>query len=77
MLPGIVPIWNTDDISNATRNSTITEEEKLKVPELSEGIVVSPCQLPCTSTKATVQVSMKADFHQPGLMGAEILRPPY
>ena len=30
MLPGIVPIWNTDDISKATRNSRITEEEKLR-----------------------------------------------
>ena len=76
MLSGFLPIWNTDNLSKATRNSSITEEEKLKIPSLSEGIAVSPCKLPCTSTKATVQVSMKAEFNQPGLMGAEILRPP-
>ena len=75
MIPGIVPIWNTDDIRKATRNASITEEKKRKVIKLSEGLVVSPCKLPCTSTKATSQLSWQSDFSQPGFRGAEIHSP--
>ena len=75
IIPGIVPIWNTDDISKATRNFKITEEEKYKVMELSEGLVVSPCKLPCTSTKATAQLSWQSDFSRPGFREIEIGRP--
>ena len=77
MFPGIVPIWNTDNMSKATRNSSITEEKKLKVQQLAEGLVASPCKLPCTSTKVTAQLSMQAAFNKPGVRVAEIYKPSY
>ena len=66
MYPGIVPVWNTDNISKATRHSSIKEEEKYKFSALAEGILDSPCKLPCTSTKATAQLSMQGDYNQSG-----------
>ena len=70
MIHGIVPIWNTNSISSATRNSSITEEEKHLLCELAEGLVDSPCNLPCTSTKATAQFAMGAN--EPQLMASGI-----
>ena len=75
MFPGIAPIWNTDDISKATRNSSIIEEKKDKYTLLAEGLDVSPCKLPCTSTKVTAQLAMVANDNQPGSRVAEKYSP--
>ena len=75
MFPGILPIWNTDDISKATRKSSIMEEKKDKYTLLAEGLEESPCKLPCTSTKVTAQLSMQANDNIPGTRVAEICMP--
>ena len=77
MFPGIVPIWNTGNISKASRNSSITGDKKLKFQQVAEGFAASPCKLPCTSTKATAQLSMQADNQQPGISFAEIYKSSY
>ena len=74
MLPGIVPIWNTNNISKATRNSSINKKEKDSLYEFAEGLAVSPCKLPCTSTKAAAQLAMQMDYNQSGIWVAEICR---
>ena len=74
IFPGIVPIWNTDDISKATRNLSMTENEKVQLAEITDGLIVSPCKLPCTSTKATAQLSMQTKTNQSGIRVVEIRR---
>ena len=67
IFPGIVSIWNTDDISKATRNLSMTENEKVQLAEITDGLIVSPCKLPCTSTKAQLNKgsAVNANENQP------------
>ena len=74
MFPGILPIWNTGNISKASRNTSIIEEIKDKFTSVAEGLVESPCKLPCTSTKVTAQLAMEADDNNPGSRVAETYR---
>ena len=74
MLRGIVPIWNTNNISKATRNSSIQKKEKGSFYEFAEGLADSPCKLPCTSTKATAQLAIQMENNHAGIRVAEMRR---
>ena len=65
--PEFLPIWATDNITKVTSSMVINQStfDMVKYYNLGDGVSLSPCQMPCTTTHTFTKLTAILDYTEP------------